>query len=305
MCQNTKCAVARARADDRAERPLFRVPPEKMSEEEEDPTTVSWPEGFSPCYVIWIAMIIFSFGSYTRATIMAKRAQTIDQLRAAARRWDVAKRHSFILFVLCSVMHFATGSWVEDWVGRTLMLCILLMVILPVCYCAQGDKNFRLRAHLLRTEGRDAALSQLEMQRPPRNHWAEQLHPVVADATPVTGVPIVEASNVVAHAAMLPPAEATSADVLVEVPSAELPLDDQPSVEPPVASASTPASSTPTMAEMCTLFRRQLALDGALNMKETVDAAAEQLGVTAEGSVMHRAKLVWEALGSPNAGLTA
>ena len=101
-------------------------------------------DNFAPCYLLWAVAVVYSIWSYKRLERVLREATNAAEKGAAHQRWEKAKKLSFLVFVICTIMHFVSAAWMgAPWMAQAIGACILLGVIIPICACAHGDKLFK------------------------------------------------------------------------------------------------------------------------------------------------------------------
>jgi len=127
---------------------IYQLPSGHGRDGREDGTHSEPPHlgGFAPCYVLWPLAI--GFGLVTCKTLENALSKTVDMaaLAKVEECWGKQKCWGFIIFLVCIVFHFLCAVWLGWlWVPTFAGPCIVLGVVLPLCFCACGDKNLNAR----------------------------------------------------------------------------------------------------------------------------------------------------------------
>mmetsp|Transcript_61631 Transcript_61631/g.170843 ORF Transcript_61631/g.170843 Transcript_61631/m.170843 type:complete len:626 (+) Transcript_61631:77-1954(+) len=107
--------------------------------------------GFAPCYVLWPVAIIYGFISKCALDKALTNSADLAAVDKAEKDWGCRKTWGFIIFVICTVFHFACAAWLGWlWVPIFLAPCIILGIVIPICFCASGDKRIGARREEIR-----------------------------------------------------------------------------------------------------------------------------------------------------------
>ena len=177
------------------------------AEEEDEGPGQGWPDHAGvPCYFLWVVAVLYSCCSMQSAVRRAKAARTQQALDSTKRNWQNAKKWSFRVFLVCTLIHFVSASWLGvDWIPLALGPCVLLGVIL-------------MRA----TMHGDKALNDVRIGARPADHRPPpEVVPVVAAEAASIMAPIA-----VSHVEVLPMAQVVDAVPMATSLPANLPLKD-------------------------------------------------------------------------------
>ena len=98
-------------------------------------------EYFSPCYILWAVMLCYSWFINHRMRALANALHDPEAVRRLKPRWQDMKKGTFVIFVFCTVSHFASAIWMGAlWIFIGLPPCIFLGVVCPSIGCYFGDK---------------------------------------------------------------------------------------------------------------------------------------------------------------------
>eukprot|EP00944_MAST-04C_sp_MAST-4C-sp1_P005217 g5217.t1 len=99
------------------------------------------------CYYLWPPYVIYALRSLDTIKKRIQKATNYEQLNYAKIEFEKAKRNLFLIFILCTIFHFAGGAIVNYSAEHTYSLapCFALGIALPCMVCMYGDKRIKQR----------------------------------------------------------------------------------------------------------------------------------------------------------------